>query len=170
MSLCISFINALNEWVGKLISWLTLAMVITTFSVVVLRYLFDSGWIALQESVTYMHSLVFMLGAAYTLKHDGHVRVDILYQRFSRKTRAIVDALGILLLLLPVSGFIIWSSWHYVSESWQVLEGSRHSGGLPGLFLLKSCIITMAVLLILQGIAMFLQNLMIVIGNDKEAS
>ena len=169
MSLCISFINALNEWVGKLISWLTLAMVITTFSVVVLRYLFDSGWIALQESVTYMHSLVFMLGAAYTLKHDGHVRVDILYQRFSPKTRAIIDALGTLLLLLPVSGFIIWSSWHYVSESWQVLEGSRHSGGLPGLFLLKSCIIAMAVLLILQGIAMFLQNLMIVIGNDKEA-
>ncbi len=169
MSLCISFINALNEWVGKLISWLTLAMVITTFSVVVLRYLFDSGWIALQESVTYMHSLVFMLGAAYTLKHDGHVRVDILYQRFSPKTRAIIDALGALLLLLPVSGFIIWSSWHYVSESWQVLEGSRHSGGLPGLFLLKSCIIAMAVLLILQGIAMFLQNLMIVIGNDKEA-
>ncbi len=170
MSLCISFINALNEWVGKLISWLTLAMVITTFSVVVLRYLFDSGWIALQESVTYMHSLVFMLGAAYTLKHDGHVRVDILYQRFSPKTRAIIDALGALLLLLPVSGFIIWSSWHYVSESWQVLEGSRHSGGLPGLFLLKSCIIAMAVLLILQGIAMFLQNLMIIIGNDKGAS
>lgn len=143
-------------------------MVITTFVVVVLRYAFNIGWIALQESVLYMHAIVFMLGAAYTFKHNGHVRVDILYQRCSDKTRAWIDCLGTLLLLMPVSGFIIWSSWEYVSDSWAIQESSRNSGGLPGVFLLKTTILFMAGLLILQGVALFLQNLMIALGLNQE--
>ena len=123
---CIDAINQLNEWVGKTISWLTLFMVITTFVVVILRYAFDIGWIALQESVSYMHALVFMLGTAYTLKHNGHVRVDIFYQRCSVKTQAWIDCIGTLLLLMPVTGFIIWSSWGYVADSWAVQESSRN--------------------------------------------
>ena len=143
-------------------------MVITTFIVVVLRYAFDIGWIALQESVSYMHAIVFMLGAAYTLKHNGHVRVDILYQRCSDRTKAWIDCLGTLFLLMPVTGFIIWSSWEYVSDSWAVREGSRNSGGLPGVYLLKTTILFMAGLLILQAIALFLQNLMIALGLNQE--
>lgn len=166
---CISTINHINEWVGKTISWLTLFMVVTTFIVVVLRYAFDLGWIALQESVSYMHAMVFMLGAAYTLKHNGHVRVDIFYQRCSDKTKAWIDCLGTLLLLMPVSGFIIWSSWEYVSDSWAVQESSRNSGGLPGVYLLKTTILFMAALLILQSIALFLQNLLIALGLNKES-
>jgi len=168
MNRCISLIETFNNGLGKAVSWLSLLMVLTTFTVVVLRYAFDSGWVALQESVTYMHSMVFMLGAAYTLNHDGHVRVDILYQRLSRKGRAWVDCLGALFLLLPVSGFIIWVSWHYVAESWSVLEGSRHSGGLPGLFLLKSLIIVMGIQLILQAVALFFKNLLIILVTDNE--
>lgn len=164
---CILLINALNEWIGKSIAWLTLVMVLTTFTIVILRYVFDTGWIALQESVTYLHALVFMLGAAYTLKHNGHVRVDIIYQHCSAKTRAWIDCLGTLLLLMPVSGFIIWSSWEYVSVSWNILESSPNSGGLPGLFLLKSCIIAMAILLISQGLAMFLQNLFAALDKSE---
>ena len=152
-------INNLNEWIGKTISWLTLLMVLTTFLVVVLRYAFDTGWIALQESVSYMHAVVFMLGAAYTLKHDKHVRVDIFYQRFSKRNKAWIDCLGTLFLLMPVTGFIIWSSWEYVANSWAIQEGSRNSGGLPGVYLLKTSIILMAALLFLQSIALFLQNL-----------
>ncbi len=164
-------INLFNEWVGKSIAWLTLLMVLTTFSIVILRYAFDIGWIALQESVTYMHSMVFMLGAAYTLKHNGHVRVDILYQRCNAKVRAWVDFLGSLFLLLPVSAFIIWSSWEYVLNSWEILEASRNSGGLPALYLLKSSIIAMAVLLILQGLAQLMQNLLIALGfMEQETS
>lgn len=144
-------------------------MVVTTFIVVVLRYAFDLGWIALQESVSYMHAMVFMLGAAYTLKHNGHVRVDIFYQRCSDKTKAWIDCLGTLLLLMPVSGFIIWSSWEYVSDSWAVQESSRNSGGLPGVYLLKTTILFMAALLILQSIALFLQNLLIALGLNKES-
>ena len=165
---CISTINHINEWVGKTISWLTLLMVVITFIVVVLRYAFDIGWIALQESVLYMHAIVFMLGTAYTLKHNGHVRVDILYQRCSDKTKAWIDCLGTLLLLMPVTGFIIWSSWEYVADSWTIQESSRNSGGLPGVYLLKTTILFMAGLLILQGVALFLQNLMIALGLNQE--
>ena len=145
-------------------------MVITTFIIVVLRYAFDLGWVALQESVTYMHAIIFMMGAAYTLKHDGHVRVDIFYQRCSDKTKAWIDCLGTLLLLMPVTGFIIWSSWDYVSDSWSIKESSRNSGGLPGVYLLKTTIIIMAVLLILQSIALFLQNLLTALNVTGEGN
>jgi len=163
------FIDGLNEWTGRLIAWLTLAMVLITCTVVVLRYAFDLGWIAMQESVTYLHALVFMLGAAYTLKHDGHVRVDILYRKLSPRGQAWVDLLGALLLLLPVCGFIFWVSWDYVAASWSLLEGSRDAGGLPLVYLLKSAIPAMAALLILQGIAQALRNLLVILGHQEDA-
>jgi TRAP-type mannitol/chloroaromatic compound transport system permease small subunit len=140
-------------------------MVIITFSVVVLRYVFESGSIALQESVTYMHAVVFMLCAAYTLKHDAHVRVDIFYQRWSVRTRAWADLLGTLLLLVPVCVFIIASSLGYVAASWSILEGSQEAGGLDGVYLLKTAIPVMAGLLLLQGCALALHRLLIITGH-----
>jgi len=154
----VSLLDALIEWIGRAVAWLTLGMVLVTFLVVLLRYVFDLGWIAMQESVTYMHALVFMLGAAYTLKHDGHVRVDIFYRTFSPRTRAWVDLFGVLVLLLPTCGFILWVGWDYVASSWSVSEGSREAGGLPGVFLLKGLILLMPALLILQGIASALRD------------
>ncbi|MCK5639779.1 MAG: TRAP transporter small permease subunit [Gammaproteobacteria bacterium] len=151
-------LDTINEWVGRTVAWLTLAMVVITFTVVVLRYLFNIGWIAMQESITYMHALVFMLGAAYTLKHEGHVRVDIFYRKFSPRTRAWVDLLGTLFLLLPVCLFIFWVSWDYVAASWRVLEGSQETGGLPLVFLLKSIIPLMAGLMILQGLSLAIKK------------
>ncbi len=150
------------DWVGRLVSWLVLAMVITTFSVVVLRYVFDMGWIALQESVSYFHSLVFLLGAAYTLKQDGHVRVDIFYSRLNDTGKAWIDLMGHLFILMPVMIFIIWVSWPYIADSWSVMEGSREAGGLPGVYLLKSLIIIMAGLLMLQGFALILRALLVI--------
>lgn len=147
-------IDQISEWSGRLVAWLSLTMVLTTFLVVVLRYLFDLGSIALQEAITYMHASLFMLGAAYTLRHEGHVRVDIFYNRFGARGRAWVDLMGVLLLLLPVTLFITWVSWDYVASSWALHEGSREAGGLPGVFLLKSVIPLMALLLLLQGVAM----------------
>ena len=147
------------DFTGRTVSWLTLGMVLVTFLVVFLRYIFDTGSIALQESISYMHALVFLVGAAYTLKHNEHVRVDIFYHRLNTKQRALIDFLGNLLILLPVMIFICWISWEYVFESWSVLEGSRETGGLPGLFLLKSLILVMAALLILQSIALILKSL-----------
>jgi TRAP-type mannitol/chloroaromatic compound transport system permease small subunit len=149
----------LNDWIGRTIAWLTLLMVLVTFAVAVLRYGFDWGSIALQESVLYLHSLVFMAGAAYTLRHDSHVRVDIFYSRFSRRKKAWVDLLGTLLLLLPFCLFILWSGWPYVRNAWSILESSREAGGLPLVFLLKSMIPLLAVLLMVQGVSVILHSL-----------
>ena len=161
-------LQLINEVTGKAIAWLTLVMMLVTFLVVLLRYLFDLGWVAMQESVVYMHATVFMLGAAFTLKHQGHVRVDIFYQRFSVKTRAWVDLFGTLLLLFPVSIFITWMGWEYVGDAWRVLEGSREAGGLPGVFLLKSLIILMPVLLMVQGVALVIEQLLIISGKQLQ--
>jgi TRAP-type mannitol/chloroaromatic compound transport system permease small subunit len=154
---------------GRLIAWLTLGMVLITFTVVILRKLFETGSIALQESVTYLHASVFMLGAAYTLKHDGHVRVDILYQKFTPRTRAWVDLLGTLLLLFPVCLFIFFSSLEYVIASWSLLEGSREADGLDGVFLLKTAIPVMALLLLLQGCSIVLHKLLLIAGHPVPA-
>lgn len=149
----VTAIENLVDWSGRMVSWLTLLMVLVTFVVVVMRYLFDTGSIALQESVTYMHAAVFMLGAAWTLQQEAHVRVDILYSRFSETTRAWIDLCGALFMLMPFMFFIAWMSWEYIADSWEVLESSREAGGLPAVFLLKSLILVMAGLLLLQATA-----------------
>ena len=154
-----------------MISWLTLVMVLLTFSIVILRYFFNWGLVSMQEAVTYLHVTVFMLGAAYTLKHNAHVRVDIIYQAVSPRTRAWIDFFGTLLLLLPVTEFIISSSWDYVAKSWEIHESSMNSGGLEYVYLLKSTMIIMASLLRLQAISMLLENLWVALNlqPSKEA-
>lgn len=151
-------LQAISEWSGRLLSWLTLLMVVVTFVVVVLRYGFDMGWIALQESVLWMHGLVLMLGAAYTLRHEAHVRVDVFYRLFDPRRQALVDLLGTLLLLFPVCGFILWTSWGYVADSWSLGESSREAGGLPALYLLKTVIPVAAVLLTIEGVTLAVRS------------
>jgi TRAP-type mannitol/chloroaromatic compound transport system permease small subunit len=160
-------IDRFSEWTGRLLSWLSLFMVVVTFLVVVLRYALDLGWIGMQESVTYMHAALFMLGAAYTLKRAGHVRVDIFYQRLPRRGRAWVDLLGTLLLLTPVCTFIAWTGWEYVADSWRVKEGSREAGGIPAVYLLKTLILLMPLLVLLQGLSVALRNVLFLAGVDE---
>ncbi len=144
---------------GKLIAWLTVLMLFTTFFIVVLRYGFGTGWIAMQESVIYMHALVFLIGIPYTLKYDGHVRVDIFYSKMSTRSKTWVNLLGTLFLLLPVTGFIAWISWDYVLASWNMHEESGEAGGLPGIYLLKATILLMTALLFIQGLSQLLLNI-----------
>ena len=151
-ALC-SFISRFVAALGKFASIGILLMTVITFVVVVLRYGFGVGWIALQESVMYLHALVFMLGAAYTLGEDGHVRVDIFYRQFSERRKHWVNLFGSIVFLIPVCAFILVMSWDYVLNSWKLLESSKEAGGLPLVFVLKSLVPLMAVLLILQGIA-----------------
>lgn len=146
-------IDSANQRLCQWISIGTVCMVIITFVIVVLRYGFNTGWIAMQESVMYLHSLVFMIGIAYTLKADGHVRVDVMYRKMTPRNQAKVNLGGALLLLIPVCIFIISYSFSYVSESWRLLETSPEPGGLPLVFVLKTLIPIMAALLLLQGIS-----------------
>ncbi len=148
-----SIINATNEWLGRIVSWLIIAMVVITFFNVVMRYGFNFGLIAIQESVVYFHSIVFMLAIAYTYKHNGHVRVDIFYSKFSPTKKAWTDLLGTTFLLLPFCIYLISASFEYAYNSWMLLEGSREAGGLPLVFILKSLIPLMPLLLFFQGIA-----------------
>ena len=125
-----------SELSGRVLAWLTLFIVVVTFVVVVLRYVFNIGSIAMQESISYMHAFVFMIGAAYTLKHDSHVRVDIFYRKMTPKNKALVDLIGTLLLLFPVCLFILFSSWDYVLTSWSQFEESGEAGGLAYVYIL----------------------------------
>lgn len=148
-----NFIDALNRRIGASTAWLATALIVVQFIVVLLRYIFGIGVLMLQESLIYMFSLLFMLGAGYTLLQDGHVRVDIFYRTARPSTKALVDLLGSLFFLIPVSVLILIISWPYVAASWAVLEGSKETSGIPGIFLLKSLIPIFAILLMLQGAA-----------------
>jgi len=130
-----------------------LAMGLLTCTVVVLRYGFDTGAVVLQESVIYLHATAFMMGIAYTLRLDGHVRVDVLYARLDARQRAWINLAGHVLFLLPVTLTIGIGSLPYVAASWRILEGSPEVGGIPAVFVLKTLIPVMAVLLCLQGLA-----------------
>ena len=153
---------------GRITSWLTLVMVIVTVVVVVMRYVFDAGAVWLQESVVWMHAVVFMVGAAYTLQQDEHVRVDIFYRDMSALHRAWVDLFGTLLFLLPLCAFLGYKSWDFVAVSWQLGESSREPGGMPYPFvpLLKSVLLLMPVLLGVQGAAMLARALQVIRGRD----
>jgi TRAP-type mannitol/chloroaromatic compound transport system permease small subunit len=146
---------------GRATAWLTLALVALAFGLVLVRYLFGSGSIAGQEAVLWLHSLVFLLGASYALRHGQHVRVDLFYQRFGPRGRAWVDLLGTLVFLLPFCLFMLGISLDYVAASWGQREGSREPGGLPGVFVLKTLIPLAAALLALQGLSLLLRAVLV---------
>jgi TRAP-type mannitol/chloroaromatic compound transport system permease small subunit len=151
-------IDVFHHALCQMVSWFTLFMVLLTFLIVVLRYGFNLGWIAMQESVMYLHGMVFLLGAAHTLRVNEHVRVDIFYRRFSPKKQARVDIFGSLFLLMPVNIFIFIVSYDYVMRAWRVMEASQEAGGIPAVFLLKSLILLFSFTMLLQGIAEVISN------------
>jgi len=162
----IARIDRLNDVVGRVVSSLAVFMVLTQFAVVVLRYVFSLNFIIVQESVVYLHATLFMLGAAYTLVHEGHVRVDIFYRTASPRQKACVDLIGSLIFLTPVCGLILWASVPYVTASWAMLEGSPETSGLQAVYLLKSLIIGFAVLMAAQGLSMALRAFLVLRGED----
>ena len=152
-------VSSLNRAIGKLISWSSLFLVILVFVIAVLRYAFKIGSIPMQELVLYLHGIIFMLGASYTLADEGHVRVDILYSKFSATKKAWINLLGTLFFLFPVCILIFYMSYGYVELSWRINESSSEAGGLPYLFLFKSMILILPSLLMLQGLAVVAQSI-----------
>ncbi len=150
--------NSIQNRLGQVIAWANLSLVMITALVVILRYGFDTGSIALQESVMYNHAFLFMLGIAYTYQLDKHVRVDVFYAMYSARKKAWVNLLGTLLFTLPAMVFIIWAGWDYVAVSWKIQESSAEAGGIAYLYLLKSLIIIMAVLVISQALSVASQS------------
>ena len=156
-------IDRLNTAIGRAASWCALGVVLIAFAVVLLRYVLGVGSIWLQESILYAYAALFLLAAAWTLKENGHVRVDVFYADASLRTRALVDFFGALLLLLPFTLALIWLALPYVGRSWTILERSRETSGLPLVFLLKTLIPVFALLLALQGVAQMIRALSVLI-------
>ena len=146
-------IDRLTGAVGRTVAWLAVAMVLVQFAVVIMRYGLGLGSIWLQESILYAHAALFLLAAAWTLRDDGHVRIDIFYADASPRTKALVDFLGALLLLLPFMAVLAWYAWPYVARSWAIYERSQEMSGLPFVYLLKSLLLVFAILMALQGAA-----------------
>ena len=156
-----NMLDRISTAIGQAASWLTLFMVVVTFIVVILRYVFDIGFIWVQESIIWTHAVVFMLGAAYTLQAEEHVRVDVFYRNMSNRSRAWVDLIGVLIFLLPLCVFLAWNSIDFVTQSWSIGERSREPGGLPYPFfpMLKTVVLLMPITVALQGISLFLRSL-----------
>ena len=154
-------INQFTSRVGQIISWLTLLLVFLVMTVVISRYLLDVGSIAIQESISYVHGIIFMLGLAFTLQNGGHVRVDIFYREFSARRKALVNLTGTILFLLPFCCLILFGSWDYVMASWSIKETSSETGGIAAIYLLKTLMIAMPVTLALQGVAQIIDSILV---------
>nr|WP_136252616.1 TRAP transporter small permease subunit [Ningiella ruwaisensis] len=146
-------IDAINTALGQFVAYATFLMAIIMFAIVVLRYGFNLGWIAMQESVTYLHAAVFLLGSAFTYQQNAHVRVDVFYRQFSERKKAWVNLIGSLIFMLPVSLYIGIICFEYVIDSWALLEGSREPGGLPFVYVLKSFLLVFATSMVLQALS-----------------
>ena len=146
-------IDRLVSGIGRVAAWLVLLVVLLQFALVIARYLFGLGSIWLSETVIYAHAAVFMLAAGWTLRAEGHVRVDIFYADASARTRAVIDFVGAILLLLPFMLVLLWLSVPYAARSWAILEHSQEASGLPLVFVLKTLIPVFAGLMALQGVA-----------------
>lgn len=160
-----ALLDAISHHLGRAVSWIAVAMVLLQFAIVLMRYIFGQTSILMQESVVYLHSMLFLMGASYTLLHEGHVRVDIFYRDASERTKALIDFFGAVLFLIPVCVLLWWWSWSYVEQSWAVQEGSKETSGIQVLYLLKSTILVFAGLMGLQGVSMALRTLLILTGH-----
>ena len=157
----VHWIDRLNETIGKGISWGTTALVILVCADVFRRWLINDTEAWIMELEWHLFALIFLLGAAYTLKHDKHVRVDLFFAKFSPRDKAWVNIVGSIFFLLPWCAVIIYMSWAYTLEAWQVGEGSPDPGGLPARFLIKGAITLGISLLMLQGISELFKSILI---------
>lgn len=192
MARIVRLIDGLNEYIGRTAAWLMLAMVIMTSLVVLLRYallpliepmqtmtLFSDSWlldgmiwlrenyVKFQESYVWMHGMSFMIAAGYTLKHDGHVRVDIFYRAASPRYKAWVDLCGSLFLLTPILLVIGYYCWPYVMDSWAHHESSREAGGLPAIYILKTALLVFVGLTLLQGCSLALRSALVLLRHPE---
>lgn len=163
----VRLIDAFNTRIGRGLAWITLLMVLTQFAIVVMRYIFGVSIIKMQESIVYMHSFVFLIGAGYTMLREGHVRVDIFYREAAPRTKAIVDFLGAIVFLIPVCVLITWYTWPYVSSSWAVWEGSKETSGIQAVYVLKTTILLFTFVMTLQGISMALRSFLLLAGHNS---
>ncbi|MGB3388524.1 MAG: TRAP transporter small permease subunit [Pseudaminobacter sp.] len=161
-------IDWLNERIGRALSWLVLFTVVTAAAVSILRYVFSIGWVWMQDAYVWANATLIMMGCAYTLLHDKHVRVDFIYASRSSRFRAGVNFFGTLFLLIPTTITIFWYSYPYVGKSWARLESTPDVGGLPFVYLLKTVIVLFCIPLLAQGISLLIRSYLQLVGLTEE--
>ena len=164
----VNLIDNVSDKIGQMVGWLTTLMVLIVFYDTVMRYAFNKGNVALQELEWHLFAVVFLIGAAYTLKEGGHVRVDILFVNFSKKTKAWVDLIGTLVFLIPFCIMVIMATQKFIGNSWAVREISPDPGGLPARYLLKAMIPAGFFLLLIQGLSEAGKCLMTIFGHEQK--
>lgn len=164
----VNFIDGLNDKIGHFVGWLTTLMVLVVFYDTFMRYVFHKGNVALQELEWHLFAIIFLIGAAYTLKEGGHVRVDIIYLKLSSKTKAWIDLIGTFVFLIPFAIMVILSTKGFILNSWNVREVSPDPGGLPARYVLKAMIPIGFSLLTLQGLSQACKCFMVIIGYEPE--
>ena len=163
-------IDRINIWVGRFVAWTTALVVVVVFVDVVMRYAFKTSFVFTQELEWHLFAFIFLIGAGYTLFKDGHVRVDIFYQRMSPKAKAWVNLLGVLFFLIPGCLMIIVASQNFVQSSFAVMEGSPDPGGIPYRWLIKACIPAGFVLVFIQGLSLGIKSALVILGAAPDLS
>jgi len=163
-------IDSINEWIGRGVAWVTGSLVAVVFVDVVMRYAFNTSFVFTQELEWHIFAFIFLIGAGYTLLHDGHVRVDIIYQRLDKKGRAWINLIGTLFFLLPGCLMIMDTSWQFVVNAFKLMEGSPDPGGIPFRFVIKSAIPIGFGLIALQGLSLGIRSLLVLLDASEEAA
>ena len=162
----VAAIDGINRWVGRIVSWLTLATVIICGAVVLLRYVAGQGHVWMQELYVWTHAMTFMLAAGFAYLLNAHVRVDIFYAGLGPRGKAWVDLFGVIFLLFPWLVLLAWTSWTYVSYSWQTNEISVQNNGMPAMYVLKSALLGFVFLVALQGLAWIGRCVLVLAGRE----
>lgn len=166
LSLIMRAINGVNRLIGNIFSWLSLAIVIVCFWVVVERYAFGTTQLWMQDLYPWLNGVMFTSVAGFALYHNDHVRVDIFYRPATEYKKAWMDLIGVIVFLLPFM-FVVWTyCYTFVTRAWRLREGSANPGGAEGLFLVKAFILVFAVTIALQGISMLIRSILIIRGRE----
>src|SRR5690606_4700412 len=163
----VRWVSALNRIVGRVMSWLALAVVLVCFAVVVQRYFFHTTQLWMQDLYVWLAGAMFTSVSGYALLRDAHVRVDIFYRPWSIRGKAIADLIGVVLFLVPFALVVATYALPFVQRSWRFYEGSANIGGMPGLFVLKSFILVFCALVLAQGLAWACRSIL-VLANKEE--
>lgn len=166
LALAVRAISAINRLVGLVLSWLSLAVVLVCFTVVVQRYFFHTSFVWMQDLYVWLSGAMFTGVAGFALLRDDHVRVDIFYRPWSIRGKAIADLIGVVVFLLPFVLVVANYGWVFVARSWRLQEASANFGGMPGLFILKSFILVFCALVGLQGLAWAFRSVLVLAGKE----
>jgi TRAP-type mannitol/chloroaromatic compound transport system permease small subunit len=169
LELYIRAVDGLNTVIGKVVAWMTLGTVVVCFATVYFRYALDSGFIWMQEAYVWQHAIVFLVGAGYTLLHNGHVRVDIFYAQMPARRRAMVDIFGTIVFMGPFLWVLLDRSWPFFMTAYLGDENSQQPDGIPNVWILKSMLVWFCVLVGLQGLATIARGILFLGGNQKYA-